>query len=497
MHLKPLVQRIVKSLQSIFQFDLRSLSLMRIGVGSVILLDLFIRISNIAAHYTNKGVLPLEALFRFAWNEHYFSFYSITGSLYIQFLVFLVNIVCAIALLLGYRTRLATILCWLFLISIHNRNPYIHQGGDDLLRLLTFWGIFLPWNSYFSIDRQLGKTPVYQSTVISTLAGFAYMIQVGYVYFFSAVLKSSPEWTSEYTAIYYALSLDQIALPFSKLIYPYGSFLKAMTFFVYHLEFYLPFALLIPFFTSYFRLLFISLILLLHIGISLTLNVGLFPLIGTVSLLGLLPGTIADKLFSYIKSILPDKLPSIFNPMKQASAGLLIVHNYKESLIKRGILLYFIIYVFNWNLSTIERQNLVDNPHVQWIGMVLRIDQHWGMFSPGVFKDDGWFVFEGKTTKGKYLDILQQGKEVSYQKLASVSKPFTEDRWRKYMENNLFVSHAHIRPYYCGYLLDKWNSNKSKSEQIDTLKIIYMKEISLPDYKTSNPIKELLCECYR
>jgi hypothetical protein len=470
---------------------------MRIGVGAVILLDLFIRLSNITAHYTNHGVLPLEALFRFAWNEHYFSFYSITGSIYLQLLIFLVNIACAIALMVGYRTRLATILCWLFLISIHNRNPYVHQGGDDLLRLLTFWGIFLPWNTFFSIDKQLGKTPIYQSYVISSLAAFAYMLQVGYVYFFSALLKSSPEWTSEYTAIYYALSLDQIALPFSKLIYPYGGVLKAMTFLVYHLEYYLPFVLLIPFFTSYFRLLFITLILALHIGISLTLNVGLFPLVGMVSLLGLLPGNIANKLYSYIKSILPEKLPAFFGSRQELSSALVITQNYHESLLKRGLLLYFIIYVFNWNLSTIDRQNLIDNPHVQWIGMVLRVDQHWGMFSPGVFKDDGWFVFEGKSTQGKKLDILQEGKEVSYQKLAAVSKPFSEDRWRKYMENNLFVSNAHIRPYYCGYLLDKWNRNKSNSEQIDTLKMIYMKEISLPAYKISKPVKEILCECYR
>ena len=46
-----------------------------------------------------------------------------------------------------------------------------------------------------------------------SLAGFAYVCQVFYVYFFSALLKSSPEWNGDFTALYYALSLEHIVTP--------------------------------------------------------------------------------------------------------------------------------------------------------------------------------------------------------------------------------------------------------------------------------------------
>ena len=52
-----------------------------------------------------------------------------------------------IMLMLGMRTRLASIASFIFLASLHNRNPYILQGGDNLLLLLTFGVVFYPGES--------------------------------------------------------------------------------------------------------------------------------------------------------------------------------------------------------------------------------------------------------------------------------------------------------------------------------------------------------------
>lgn len=480
-------------LSNLFTFDLRSLSLMRIAVALTLLVDLVVRAGNFKAHYSNQGVLPLEALFRFAWNEHFFSFYTLSGSALLQGIVVLLNLICIFFLLIGYRTKLFSILCWLFLLSIHNRNPLIQQGGDDLLRLILFWGIFLPWGHCYSFDSEKKEENSGFSCV--SYAGFAYMLQVGYVYFFSAILKSSVEWTSEYSALYYALSLDQMILPLGRLIYPYENVLMVITMIVYYIELLIPLLLLIPLFTRQLRNTFILVICLLHIGISLCLNVGLFPLIGIVSLIGLLDGSFSQRI--------ADSFRSFYPWIKETKIYLQKIFNYRfstaqqikdtESIYQKAILLFCALYVLNWNLFTVNLSNLI--PVVgKEIAYVTRLDQNWGMFSPSVFKDDGWFIFSATTESGKKVDILKEGRELSFVKYASVIGPFREDRWRKYSENILLIKNSHFRPYYCSYLLNGWNTQNPL--KIKSLQIIYMKEISLPGYSVKGPSKEILCECY-
>ena len=66
------------------------------------------------------------------------------GSAAFETIPFLVAGLFAGLLLVGYRTGLATCVSWFMLLSVQARNPIILQGGDVLLRLLLFWGIFLP-----------------------------------------------------------------------------------------------------------------------------------------------------------------------------------------------------------------------------------------------------------------------------------------------------------------------------------------------------------------
>ena len=58
----------------------------------------------------------------------------------------------AIALLIGWRTRPASLLSWFLLISLLARNPLIVGEGDRLLALLLLWAGFLPLGRHFSVD---------------------------------------------------------------------------------------------------------------------------------------------------------------------------------------------------------------------------------------------------------------------------------------------------------------------------------------------------------
>ncbi|TPE45252.1 HTTM domain-containing protein [Pontibacter mangrovi] len=494
-------------LRKVFTVDLRALALMRIWVAGIVLLDLAIRATDLEAHYSNMGVLPLHVLHQHLWLPQFFSLHALSGLWQVQALLFILAAAFAISLLLGYKTRFSTIATWLLLLSLQNRNPLIEQGGDDLLRMLLFWGIFLPWGRFYSADavhaRQQGVVP--QQTSYFSAATIAYIVQVGLVYVCTALLKDSPEWHTDGTALYYALSLDQILMPLGRLIYPYPELLRMLTLTTWYTELLLPFLLLIPFYNNFFRIVVVLVLTGFHIGISLTLFVGLFYLINIASVAGLLPAPVMDWLDRRVLGSFRrpglGQFKNIFGRLS-SPVSIKVQVNWRKPLLPRhllapmrnGLVAAMLFYCLWWNLSTtnLSLYKLPDSS--RWFGYLLRLDQHWGMFAPVVFKDDGWYVLEGYTAGGNRIDLNQQGKEVDYTKPASVVSLFKNDRWRKYSENYLFIHNAYMRPYYCNYLMRRWNEAHPQ-HPIRQLEVVYMKEPSLPDYELADPTREVLCSC--
>lgn len=70
--------------------------------------------------------------------------YLIHGSPEIQAVLFGLAGSFAVALLVGYKTRLVSIMSWFLLMSLHNRNFLVLHGGDTLLRAALFWACFCP-----------------------------------------------------------------------------------------------------------------------------------------------------------------------------------------------------------------------------------------------------------------------------------------------------------------------------------------------------------------
>lgn len=489
-------------LKKIFTVDVRSLALMRIGVGFVLLLDLSIRASDLEAHYANMGVLPLHVLFQHSWNPYFISVHTISGLWQVQAVLFLIAALFAFLLLIGYRTRLATAVSWFLLLSLQNRNTLISQAGDDLLRLLLFWAIFMPWGRFYSFDARKAQNLDRPATYFSA-ASVGYIVQIMLVYVSTALLKNSPEWHRDGTALYYALSLDQILMPAGKLIYPYPLLLKYLTLSTFYIELFLPFLLLIPVFTSFFRLLVVGVLVSFHIGIGLTLFVGLFYLINMVSFLGLLPPLTLNwfeaRLLPYLQNLgyrlrrFHFQVPVIVRvqfPWQFPARTRNQLKRVQEILV--GMIVLYIIW---WNLSDLPQVEKKMPPYTRWVGTLLRIDQHWGMFAPEVFKDDGWYILDGLTTTGQHIDLNRQGHPVTEQKPESVVALFKNDRWRKYGENYLFVTNSFMRPYFCHYRLRRWNETHPNAQQIRELQVVYMKERTLPDYKVPKPKREVLCVC--
>ena len=137
---------------------------------------------------------------------------------------------------------------------------------------------------------------------------------------------------------------------------------------------------------------------------------------------------------------------------------------------------------YNLNISLIK------------FGNMFRLEQNWGMFSPYILKDDGYYVFSGLAKNNSKIDIKHNLNTVSFAKPFPIVAEFESDRWRKFQENYTFNNNNYMRPYYCKYLINKWNKEHPKDHVID-LSIFFMKETSLPNYQTKPIAKLALCNC--
>ncbi len=453
---------------------------MRIAIGCVILADLIIRSRSIVAHYTDEGILPIHLLKEFYDKQLYYSLHNLNGSLSWQATLFILNAIVAIALIVGYRTRITTVVAWLFMVSLQNRNPFIQQGGDDLFRLVLFFGMFLPWGNFYSWDSKHRNCE--KKKYVSSLATLGYMMLIASVYFFSALLKTSPEWRTEGTAIYYVLSLDQLKVGMGDWLYQFPTLMRLLTHLTMFIEFFAPILILLPFKNKIWRPIGAILILLLHVGIAANVYVGLFFVIDISSTVGLFSSGFMDWFDSKLS-----KRSELTNSLLKYPVSW-------RTTFKNVFLTFVIGFSLLMNLGNLRSFSFTIHPRVMEISNALKLEQFWGMFSPNIYKDDGWYVYRGLQPKGDW-DIYNNKAGIDTIKPAKIVKMYESDRWRKFAENYQKRNYNFIKPYYCRYLIRKWNK-EHPDNKIDGLYIYFMKEESLPDYRTKPLKQENSCLCY-
>lgn len=288
-------QLLTEKLLEITSLDYRSLALVRILSGILILLDLYNRAESLGAHYSDIGVLPRNVLLT-EWNNYWFiSLHMASGMVWFQGALFILAGIAALMLIIGYNTTLASIVSWILLISLQSRNPLVLQGGDIVFRLTLFWLIFLPTAKVWSLDRLLGKTTPPKEQTWFGVAGIGYLVQIICIYLFTGLLKDGASWHITHTAVYEALSLDQLVRPLGVWLrsQPH-SLLAFLTQCTLYLEIYGPLLFLIPWRNAFFRTTGILLFIALQVGFDTSLRVGLFGAIMTAATIGLLPSVFWD-----------------------------------------------------------------------------------------------------------------------------------------------------------------------------------------------------------
>ena len=469
-------------LHDLFGLDLRSLGVMRVLLGGLLFLDTVLRSTDAVAFYSDQGVFPRSAMLEMGWSQWRWSLHMGTGEPKLIGVLFAIQAAFALMFMVGYRTRLATIASWIFVVSLHARAPLVLQAGDILIRLVLFWSMFLPLGARFSLDALRGAEPQRPPRLAVSAATFAFMLQLAFMYVFTAILKSGSVWQNG-QAVYYALSIDHyVKQPQTSWILKLPKLMQFMTGSTMVLEYVGPIALFSPVLRGPVRTLVCLAFISLHLGFFTFMELGFFSWICMIAWVGVFPSWLWERLSDWElrRPGPPLRLPLPIN----------------------GFVALCIVIATWWNLSTIHKQigrSMAVPEQIRWLGNALRLDQKWDMFAPFPMKDDGWYVLPGRLSNGQSIELwrqeptrwvpvdttdghtpvlneLDESLELERFKPAEASSEFKSQRWRKYMRNLWTKTNKNWRLYFGKHVCREWNATHKGGESLRSFRMVYMKE---------------------
>jgi hypothetical protein len=172
--------------------------------------------------YSDNGIVSYATMSRFFPDSWWYFRWLPAGdpSLAIYFIgLMLVTLI----FIFGWQTRLMSVLLFLGLMSLSNRNFFVDNHGDDLLRVCSFFLMFSQAGRAFSVDRWLRVRRGLEGAPLPACSPWAQRLlqmQVAYLYFETFFDKLPGAGWQDGTAIYYALHyLDLKRFDFSHFFY--------------------------------------------------------------------------------------------------------------------------------------------------------------------------------------------------------------------------------------------------------------------------------------
>ncbi|MFO0011408.1 MAG: hypothetical protein ACK553_01570 [Planctomycetota bacterium] len=443
----------------VFALDLRALALFRIGIGVLLLLTLATLWPEIPAFYTDEGILPRWARGELNSEESFPSLcwqispYMWAGNTQAVQGIFVVQGLVALLLAAGWNSRWMAFASWLLLVGLQARNPQIMQAGDEILRNMLFFSMFLPLGARYSLDARRGTRPGLRPDLpaldrsvadfsiaelpvsILNLGSAAFILQLLCVYFFTGLLKSDPVWRTQLSAVHYSMHVDHFTTALGYRLASIPELTKLVTLVTMVLEHAGPVLLLLPGVGWRIRLMLVLAFMGFHVGIGLCMSLGLFPLTCIICWLALVPTPAIDACIRWGNA-------RDCSMARVAASGhervAVEIPQYAEEMrltLASQILLSMILaYMFLINGIRLNGlgvyANLGDGP-IRTIGEAAQVNQYWSMFAarPPIF--GGWYDMRATLSDGREVNLWNPDQPVQESRPVLVSAMYPSSRWRK------------------------------------------------------------------
>jgi hypothetical protein len=193
------------------------LAVYRILLGSMALQSAILLFPDANTWFGPRGILSQHlALLHFHF-PIFSLFYFLPDNEWAAPGLFLLLMASSLCMIVGYRTRLSTVLTLLCLVTFFHRNPYLLHSGDSYLRQQLFWMIWSPAGQALSLDRKLKKhAPANICPIEEPWAMRMMQLQFCLVYAHSCYAKVQDKSWFDGSAVYYASHLTEL----QKLVIP-------------------------------------------------------------------------------------------------------------------------------------------------------------------------------------------------------------------------------------------------------------------------------------
>lgn len=159
--------------------------------------------------YGPRGFLPYKQYCQIYGRSRFSVFHFLPDSDLTVKVVLAAYITAAASLSLGILTTLSASLTFVLLVSIHNRNPAVLHGGDDVLRIMTFLLIVSSAGAELSVDRYASSAQLFLGEYTSPWALRLMQLQVSIIYLRAGLAKLGGEAWLNGSAAYYPTQVQE------------------------------------------------------------------------------------------------------------------------------------------------------------------------------------------------------------------------------------------------------------------------------------------------
>jgi hypothetical protein len=490
-----------------FAVDLRSLAALRIGLALCLFWELGDRLPDLGAFYTDAGVLPRAEFLAFSADRvaPTFSLAFMGGALWVQLLLFAATAVAAAALLVGYRTWSATFLSWLLLSSMQLRNPFVVFGADVFLRMLLFWGMFLPLGARLSLDQPPASQQPAESKAIFSIATCGLVSQIAVVFIIAGLAKwANPAWRDG-LGVAHSLDYQAVATRLGGVLAQFPALCSAISYAVIAIELGGVALLFSPILAAPLRILALAAMSAMLAGFGLTLRVGLFPWVSFVALLTFVPGSVWDR-FGVAAVLSGRSGPAARQTAGRGREG---ARRSPAALGAEALAAAALVSVVVWNIGLWRDPDFRPPAVLAGFGEFLNLRQKWGMFTR--LPSTGWLLLPGTLRNGMAVELLSAGGPLpDYDEAVTasgddgqppslVSATFRSVPWLVFFlgitEDPAGASGQLLS--YGRYLCRQWNAREAGARQLHGFDVVYMSRPVGPASAASEPVERQVLWTHR
>jgi len=466
------------------EVDLAPVALFRILYGLQLFNWFWQLLPNLNAFFTDEGIFPRHQLI--AFYPERITLLNLVGEFWQVAVFWAFACAVAIALTVGWRTRLACFLAFVLLISFQWRNPLILDGSDLVFRFVPLWLMFTRAGDLWSLDARLRRQPV-------TGFGWAFPVrilelQIAWIYLAPGIEKLAGTLWVNGTAAYFALQLEHTfgrwwarpiaTQPILMHLISWGTIAAELSF--------LPLTI-IP--SNLTRVLAVIAAAGLHTGILLLMNVGNFPVIMLSALVLFLPPgwvrRVVDGIWPRASAVVLKRLP---RGARQRWDNFLAATEAVPATQPRAprrapsrmrwiqviALVAFAALVFD---TAVPRQLESMRPSGD-LGKLVRafsLDERWDMFSPDPAQSDGWMLGPARLADGTMFDLYTGGP------VDNSSERYSDplySRWAKVFERIANSGYGDYRLEYGRYFCRVRNLHLQPGQSpLDTFELFYIERV--------------------